>query len=155
MKKKITKQILIILGIIIGVTGLTTVSVQTTNKIIENRKSKKMEEAKEKKIKEEKEAKKEREKIALWCVQNLKGPEIKEIKVGKLTKYGLDGTGGASIDVQINNKKQNTIVLDLDGLEKNSSPTGGGFAPKCEYTFTQKSNNNTLDGVKVKEWKGH
>ncbi|QNQ80147.1 hypothetical protein [Lactobacillus sp. PV034] len=142
--KKNQKRILIILGIIVGVSGLTTVSVQTTNRVIENRKVKKMEEAK-----------KERQRIALWCVQNLKGPKIKEIKVGKLTKYIFDGTGGASIDVEINNKKQNTIVLDLDGLEKNSNPTGGGFAPKCEYTFTQKSNNNTLDGVKVKEWKGH
>ena len=58
MKKKIIKRILIILGIVIGVTGLTIVSVQTTNRVIENRKAKKMEEAKEKKIKEEKEHKK-------------------------------------------------------------------------------------------------
>lgn len=97
----------------------------------------------------------QREKVALWCVQNLKGPKIKEIKVGTLTKYGLDGTGGASIDVEINNKKQNTIVLDIDGLDTNSDPTGGGFAPKCEYTFAQKANNNTLKGIKVEKWKKH
>ena len=136
MKKKL-KRVLIILGIVIGVTGLRIVSVQTTNKIIENRKAKKIEEAKEKKIKEEKENKKEREKIALWCVQN------------------LNGTGGASIDVQINNKKQNTIVLDLDGLEKNSSPNGGTFAEKCEYDFNEKSNNRTLEGIRVEKWKEH
>ena len=116
---------------------------------------KKWKKKEKKKIKKEEKAEKERRRIALWCVQNLEGPEIKEIKVGSLTKYGLDGTGGASIDVEINNKKQNTIVLDIDGLDTNSNPTGGGFAPKCEYTFTQKANNNTLDGVKVKEWKGH
>ena len=93
--KKNLKIILIILGIIVGVSGLTTVSVQTTNRVIEYRKAKKREEAKEKKIKEEKEAKKERQKIALWCVQNLKGPEIKEIKVGSVTKLGITGTGGS------------------------------------------------------------
>ena len=152
MKKK---NILIVVGIILGISVATIISVKVKQKIREVRveRAAKMEkERKEEKIKKEE---KERRKIALWCVQNLEGPEIKEIKVGSVTKLGIAGTGGASIDVQINNKKQNTIVLDLDGVEKDSSPSGGTFAKKCEYDFNEKSNNRTLEGIRVEKWKEH
>ena len=152
MKKK---NILIVVGIILGISAATIISIKVNQKIreVEVERAAKMEkERKEEKIKKEE---KERRKIALWCVQNLEGPKIKEIKVGSVTKLGIGGTGGASIDVQINNKKQNTIVLDLDGVEKDSSPSGGAFAKKCEYDFNEKSNNRTLEGIRVEKWKEH
>ncbi|GBG04493.1 hypothetical protein NR996_02055 [Lactobacillus rodentium] len=94
----------------------------------------------------------QREKVALWCVQNLKGPKIKEIKVGKLVKHGLDGTGGASIDVQINDKQRNIIVLTVDSGDL--EPSGGAFDEKSEYILVQKPyKNKNLNGIKVEEWK--
>ena len=153
MKKKIIKRILIILGIVIGVTGLTIVSVQTTNRVIENRKAKKMEEAKEKKIKEEKEHKKEREKIALWVVQNIEGPEpIKTLKISEIRRNGIGGTGGSRVSVKINNKESNSIDLIVDG----DTPIQGGAVTdsNCKYEFTKKEiKSKTLKGIKIEEWK--
>lgn len=156
MKEKITKRILIILGIIIGVGGLTTISVQTTNKIIENRKAKKMEEAKEKKIKEEKENKKERRKIALWVVQHFSGKEpIKNIKVGRINTNGIFGSEGKSTSLIINNKNVNRlegIKLDEDGVPNGSFIWFDGFI----YTYHEKKDSRvTLKGVKVEKWKNN
>ena len=152
--KKITKRILIILGIIIGVTGLTIVSVQTTNRVIENRKAKKMEEAKEKKIKEEQESKKEREKIALWVVQHFSGKEpIKSIKVGRINTHGILGSAGKSTSLIINDKKVNSLEgVDLDDK---GIPNGSYFYDDdFEYTYHEKKISHvTLEGVKVGIWK--
>ncbi|MCR1894185.1 hypothetical protein NR996_02000 [Lactobacillus rodentium] len=153
MKKKIIKRILIILGIVIGVTGLTIVSVQTTNRVIENRKAKKMEEAKKKKIKEEKEHKKEREKIALWVVQNIEGPEpIKSLEISEIRRNGIGGTGGSSVSVKINNNDNNSFDLSVDG----EVPMKGGafISSNCKYEFTKKEiKSRTLKGIKIEEWK--
>ena len=96
----------------------------------------------------------QREKVALWCVQNLKGPKIKEIKVGKLVKNGLDGTGGASIDVQINDKQRNIIELTVDSGDL--EPSGGAFDEKSEYILVQNPyKNKNLNGIKVEQWRNH
>ncbi|QNQ80143.1 hypothetical protein [Lactobacillus sp. PV034] len=94
----------------------------------------------------------QREKVALWCVQNLKGPKIKEIKVGKLRKNGLGGTGGSAIDVEINNKKQNIIIFIVDSADL--TPSSGTFDPKSEYNFARKANKSkNLKRVKVEGWR--
>ena len=146
MKNKITKRILIILGIVIGVIGLTTVSVQTRNEFIENRKAKKREEAKENK--------KERRKIALWVVQHFSGKEpIKSIKVGRINTHGILGSAGKSTSLIINDKKVNSLEgVDLDD---NGIPNGSYFYDDdFEYTYHEKKISHvTLEGVKVGIWK--
>ena len=83
-----------------------------------------------------------------------KGPKIKEIKVGKLVKNGLDGTGGASIDVQINDKQRNIIELTVDSGDL--EPSGGAFDEKSEYILVQNPyKNKNLNGIKVEQWRNH
>ncbi|QNQ80155.1 hypothetical protein [Lactobacillus sp. PV034] len=156
MKNKIIKRIIIILGILVGVAGLTMVSVQTTSRVIENMKAKKMEKAKEKKIREEKEADQERKKIALWVVQHFSGKEpIKNIKVGRVNTNGIFGSAGKSTSLIINNKNGNRlegIKLDEDGVPNGSYIWFDGF----RYTYHEKKDSRvTLKGVKVEKWKNN
>ena len=152
MKKK---NILIVVGIILGISAATFISVKVNQKIREvrvERAEKMKKERKEEKIKKEEKAEKERRRIALWCVQNLEGPEIKEIKVGPVTKLGIAGTGGTSIDVEINNMKKNSISFIVDS--EDLAPKAGTFDPHSEYDFTKKTDKSkNLKGIKVEEWK--
>ena len=95
----------------------------------------------------------QREKIALWVVQNVEGPEpIKEIKVGKVIRNGIGGTGGSSVSVKINNNERDSFNFLVDG----DIPESDGYVydSKTKYVVLKKKNKRkTLKGVKVEEWK--
>jgi len=96
-----------------------------------------------------------RQKIALWVVQHFEGPEpIKTIEVGKIYTHGILGSGGRSVSVIINAKKQN--IIEGIGVDEDDNPTDpGGSFDDNEYSYTGKTmKNKTLDGVKVIYWEG-
>ncbi len=88
---------------------------------IEKQKRQKAESIKESK-KEVKDQAEARQKIALWVVQHYEGPEpIKKIEVGKIYTHGILGSGGRSVSVIINAKKQN--IIEGIGVDENDNPT--------------------------------
>ena len=121
---------------------------------IERQNCQKAESIKESK-KEVKEQAKARQKIALWVVQHYEGPEpIKTIEVGKIYTHGILGSGGRSVSVIINAKKQN--IIEGISVDEDDNPTDpGGSFDDNEYSYAGKTmKNKTLDGVKVIYWEG-
>ena len=117
---------------------------------IEKQKRQKAESIKESK-KEVKDQEEARQKIALWTVQHFEGPEpIRVIEVGKLESYGILGSGGSAVSVRINEKKYNTLSLQLDSENK---PTGGFGRHKENEFHLKEDKNRNLNDVEVKYWR--
>ena len=120
---------------------------------IEKQKRQKAESIKESK-KEVRDQAEARQKITLWVVQHYEGPEIKTIEVGKIYTHGILGSGGRSVSVIINAKKQN--IIEGISVDEDDNPTDpGGSFDDNEYSYTGKTmKNKTLDSVKVIYWEG-
>ena len=82
----------------------------------------------------------------------MEGPEpIKEIKVGKVIRNGIGGTGGSSVSVKINNNERDSFNFLVDG----DTPGSDGYVydSKTKYVVLKKKNKRkTLKEVKVEEW---
>ncbi len=152
--KKIRIIVVVILSLfLIGGTSMAII------KGVEHLRSEKQKRQKAESIKESKKEVKEqakaRQKIALWVVQHYEGPEpIKTIEVGKIYTHGILGSGGRSVSVIINAKKQN--IIEGISVDEDDNPTDpGGSFDDNEYSYAGKTmKNKTLDGVKVIYWEG-
>ena len=121
---------------------------------IEKQKRQKVESIKESK-KEVKDQEEARQKIALWVVQHYEGAEpIKTIEVGKIYTHGILGSGGRSVSVIINAKKQN--IIEGIGVDENDNPTlPGSYFLNSEYKYVEeKMVDKNLEGIDVIYWEG-
>lgn len=120
----------------------------------EKQKRQKAESIKESK-KEVKDQAEARQKIALWVVQHYDGAKpIKTIEVGKIKTHGILGSGGRSVSVIINAKRQN--IIEGIGVDENDNPTlPGSYFLNSEYKYVEeKMVDKNLEGIDVIYWEG-
>ncbi|KRL83804.1 hypothetical protein [Ligilactobacillus apodemi] len=117
-------------------------------------KNKKRQSIKESKKEVAKQAK-ARRKIALWIVQHFDGPKpIKTIEVGKIYTHGIFESGGRSVSIIINTKKQN--IVEGISMDRTNNPTdSGSYFDDNEYNYIEKAmTDRNLEGIKVIYWEG-
>ena len=154
MQRKYKLVVIVILSLfLIGGASMAIIK-EVEHLRIEKQKRQKAESIKEseKEVKDQAEA---RQKIALWVVQHYEGPEpIKTIEVGKIYTHGILGSGGRSVSVIINAKRQN--IIEGIGVDENDNPTlPGSYFLNSEYKYVEeKMVDKNLEGIDVIYWEG-
>ena len=152
--KKIRAVVVVILSLFL-IGGASMAIIKGVEHLrIEKQKRQKAESIKESK-KEVKNQAEARQKIALWVVQHYEGAEpIKTIEVGKIYTHGILGSGGRSVSVIINAKKQN--IIEGIGVDENDNPTlPGSYFLNSEYKYVEeKMVDKNLEGIDVIYWEG-